>query len=106
MNSRLLTATPLFVALLGGIYFGLFSCGGYAWHETAFAWTLLAGTVAWLALPRIRQQPMRLRILVVLLLPLAFGTAQAAAAPFYPASPDSLGAFVRSFVRAIQYGPC
>lgn len=106
MNSRLLTAMPVCIALLGGIYFGLFSCGGNFGHETAFAWGLFAGMVVWLAVPPIRRQPMWLRILVVLLVPIAFGTAQAAAAPFYPASPDSLGAFVRSFLHTIQYGRC
>jgi len=30
------TALPFAVAILGGIFFGQFSCGGYAWHKTLF----------------------------------------------------------------------
>lgn len=106
MLSRLATSALFLLALLGGIYFGLFSCGGYAWHKTVFAWVLFAATVMWLLLRRTKQQPAVFRILVVLLVPLAFVIAEAASAPFYPAIPDSVGTFVRSLFRALEYGPC
>jgi hypothetical protein len=106
MLSRLATSAPVLLALLGGVYFGLSSCGGYAWHQTVFTWVLFAGTVMWLLLPRTKQQPAGFRILVVLLAPLAFVIAEAAFAPFYPSGPDSVGTFVRSLFRALEYGAC
>lgn len=106
MNRWPFTVVAVDVALLGGAYFGAFSCSGYAWHKEAFAVLLTIVAIAALLVPLHRQRPVQSRLIVLLGIPTAFVTAQAAAAPFYPALPDSLGGFLRAFMLALESGSC
>src|SRR6218665_3381157 len=100
MNRWFLTVVALVVALLGGAYFGAFSCGGYEWHQEALAGVLLAVTAVSVLVPFHRQRPALSRLPALLGVPVMFIIAQAVAAPFYPAAPDSAGGFLRAFLFA------
>lgn len=94
------------LALSGGCYFGLFSCGGDAWHEEAFFCVLVALVVVALMSSREHRRPLLSRLFVLLGVPAVFAIAEAAAAPFYPAAPGSWQEFSRGFLSAFERGPC
>lgn len=94
------------VAVLGGVFFGLFSCGGSAWHKQAFFWLFLAAIGIAALLPIRRKHPVLSRIAVVLGAPTLFITAQAAATPFYPGPPASWSEFLQVFISALERGLC
>lgn len=106
MNRWLSHAAAVLVALLGGVYFGAFSCGGYAWHKDAFLLVLAATVTAALLVPLRRERPVLSRLLVLIAIPVLFVMTQAAATPFTPAAPDSVGDFLRGFVLALERGSC
>lgn len=100
------TACAVSVAVLGGVFLGLFSCGGYAWHKEALFW-LLVGAIAIAALvPLHRKRPVLSRVAVVLGVPALFLTVQAATAPLYPALPASWSEFSRVFMSTLEHSPC
>jgi hypothetical protein len=104
--NRLPLIAALLLAVLGGVYFGLFSCGGYAWHKPAFFVALVATTLAALLVPLQRPRPVASRLGIVVAVGVAFLLTQAIAAPFYPAPPASWGDFMRVFLHTLEQGPC
>jgi hypothetical protein len=94
-------------AILGGVFLGLFSCGGFVWHRQAIIATLVVLTVAALV-TRFSTRGFGLwrSAGFIILVVTCFFLSQATAAPFYPAAPASLSEFWQSFVRTLQYGPC
>lgn len=94
------------VAVLGGVFFGLFSCGGYAWHKEAFFWLLVAVITIAALFPLHRKQPVLSRVAVVLGVPVLFLIVQTATAPFYPAPPASWSEFLQAFISTLERGPC
>jgi len=99
-----LHAIPIAVATLGGVYFGLFSCGGYVWHWTAFCWLLGISCIFTLAAPSALSWPKRVGLFAIVIP--AFFFTEAVAAPFYPTVPSSFGDFLRLFVLTLKQGPC
>ena len=91
------------MAAIGGAYFGLFSCGGYAWHRQAFLGLLAVVCGVTFAVAR---GALWVRVALLLLAGVAYYLAQAALAPFYPGMPESLGAYIRLFLSALEEGPC
>ncbi len=91
---------------VGGVYFGLASCGGYAWHKTAFSWTLTGMAVLTLVMPSGILRTWRRRFCWPVILVLSFTVIQAVAATFYPAAPESPSDFFRVFKQTLIYGPC
>lgn len=100
------TIFAIFVAIFGGIYFGLFSCGGYVWHKQAFLAVLVACTSLALVVPLSRTSPYLTRLGLVFGVVCGFVVSRAMAAPFYPAVPESWSAFFGAFARALVHGPC
>jgi hypothetical protein len=94
---------PIAVAVLGGVFFGLFSCGGYVWHWTAFRWLLGVSCILALAAPSTLSWPRRAG-LIALVIPV-YLIAEALAAPFYPDTPSSVGEFLHRFVQTLETGP-
>ena len=91
------------VGAIGGAYFGLLSCGGYAWHRHVFLGVLavvcgITFTMARGSLP--------IRVALLLLVGVAYFLAQAALAPLYLGIPESFGAYMRQFLRTLEQGPC
>jgi hypothetical protein len=95
------------IAILGGVFLGLFSCGGYVWHKQAIAAAIVLLTLAAL-LARFATRGFALwrSGAFVAIVVGGFFVSEATAAPFYPAPPESLSEFWQSFVRTLQYGPC
>lgn len=100
------TICAIFFAIFGGIYFGLFSCGGNAWHKQAFYAVLAAFTIVALVVPFSRTRPFLTRLGLVVGVESGFVLSQAVAAPFYPSAPESWSAFFRGFAWALEHGPC
>jgi hypothetical protein len=84
--------------------FGLFSCGGYAWHWHAF---LGVGAVMliWAAVTPMKATAWH-RLWPLVTAPVVFVLVQAAAAPFYPDAPQSVSEYGSRFAGAIQHGAC
>jgi hypothetical protein len=107
------TALPFAVAILGGIFFGQFSCGGYVWHKTLFK-IIVCVTIAICLIFRFRSlvrgsnkwQLAGLIILWLILIVASYFITEATAASFYPDSPESLQDFWQRFLNSLQYGPC
>ena len=107
MTIRVLSnALALLVAILGGIFFGLFSCGGYSWHRTAFYAFLGICTATALCFPASPGRPLMARIGLVLLIFLGYFTSRAVAAAFYPSAPGSWSEFFSRFASSWFYGAC
>ena len=94
------------VAVVGGAFFGMFSCGGQRWHLIAFQVVLGALVVTAMAVPLFRDRPKASRAFVLALVVLGYFVAQAAVAPFYPSTPESVTSFGQRFMQVLEYGPC
>lgn len=94
------------IAVLGGVFFGLFSCGGYAWHKEAFFWLLVAAVAIATLFPLQRGLPVLWRVVIVLGVPVLFLAVRAATAPFYPVPPTSWSEFLQVFISTFEHGPC
>ena len=96
----------LILAVAGGLYFGMFACGAYAWHRWAF-WLAFGTTllVAVLAPSRLMKSKLQ-RLAFPVGIAAVFLLVQAATAPFYPTTPTSAAEFVRIFIHTLKYGPC
>jgi uncharacterized membrane protein (UPF0136 family) len=92
--------------LLGALYFGLASCGGYAWHKQAFRGISVALYFAALLLPSSLLPSFKYRLAFAACLPLLYVVLEAALAAFYPGPPDSLSQYKKLFLEAMEYGPC
>jgi hypothetical protein len=94
------------LAVAGGLYFGMSSCGSYSWHASGF-WVVFATTltIATLAPSQLLTSKLR-RIAFLAVVVGTFFVVRAATAPFYPGPPGSMAEFVRLFVHTLDYGPC
>lgn len=96
----------LAIASLGGVFFGLASCGGYIWHGQFFFGLLsVLVLIAVLSPSRLLGSWPR-RLLFPFLVLTTYVLVEATAAPFYPSAPESASEFVRVFKRTIIDGPC
>ena len=102
---KALVVFAFLIAVLGGIWFGVFSCGGYVWHRQLMHWTLGALAVSLLLYPPRLAAPLTRRVLLALGLVGAFFLARALAAPLYPAFPG-FGDYFRQVGLALFTGPC
>ena len=103
----------LIIAIAGGIYFGLFSCGGYEIYHKSF-WVLfyiiLFVTLFIISKNKIRSHSVRSVIYFILLWIIIvhgiYFVSEASAASFYPDSPHSMGEFWKRFTNAFLNNPC
>lgn len=103
---RVSLIAALILAALGGIYFGLFSCGGYAAHRQIVCGLLAVATLIAVILPLQRASPVVSRVGVIAGVAATFIFCEALAAPFYLSQPESLSEFMRVFLSTIGRGPC
>jgi hypothetical protein len=104
-RSRILVLTAFVVAAAGGAYVGLFSCGGYAWHQWLIVLTISALMIgAGLASAAIRRTWVITAILFAVVLA-TYRIFIAVAWPFY-LGPTSVRDFVAEFSHALIFGPC
>ena len=122
MNKRkfqhILLAINAALAVCAGVFFGLFSCGGYAWHKTIYFFLQILASLAWVVFAVIiyretteNQKRIVLTVTTCLLffpcIYLLFYVVLSATAPFYPSSPASFAEWWHGFVSSFQTGsPC
>jgi hypothetical protein len=104
--SKTLNASALLVAVIGGVFFGLSSCGGYAWHKRAFFCALAALTLAALWFPVSVSRPLVARAGLIVVVCLGFFVVEAIAGAFYPGPPNSWSQFWAEFRLNLAHGPC
>ena len=92
--------------LLGAVYFGLASCGGYLWHKQAFRVICVGLYLAALLLPSSWLPTLKLKLAFAVLLPLLFVALESGVAPFYPGPPNSLSEYTAIFIQSVKFGPC
>jgi hypothetical protein len=98
--------TSVLIAGVGGVFFGLSSCGGVRWHGQAFLILATALTLIAMAIPSTFLTSWARRVLFVLLIIGAYQLTLALTAPFYPSTPGSLLEYARLVVGSVMYGPC
>lgn len=96
----------LLVAILGGVFFGLYSCGGYYWHIQAYWITALLFVIGSIALKNQLLNTLTSKLLFPIIYLALFLVSQSAAATFYPSTPESFSEFIRNFLITVEYGPC
>lgn len=90
----------------GGVFFGLFYCGGYIWHKQAHMFLMVIVSVLILVVPPKFLGAIWKRISYIAISVILFILVRAASSAFYPVSPGSVGEFLKSFIWGVQYGPC
>lgn len=96
---------PYLLAVIGGIFLGQFSCGGYVWHKQAIEMVLVFVTLAVVLIP-MRNSPPSLRVAFIIGAAIVFILANAISAAFYPAAPESWGEFIKLFAINLESGAC
>jgi len=93
------------LAVAGGIFLGLFSCGGYVWHQQLFAALFATSLLGSLLLPpdALKRWPRRAVVVATLA---AFVVIRAVASAFYPGTPRSIGVFVRAVLAGFWNPGC
>jgi hypothetical protein len=94
------------VAIAGGLFIGLASCGGYVWYgQLVFALTAFPAVIAFVLPGKLLSSWAR-RLAFPMVLLLTFVLVEAMAAPFYPAAPDSVDQFLWGFKRRLLGDSC
>ena len=93
------------IACFGGIWFGLFSCGGYAWHTQLMCWLLASLAAIIVALSPWTWSATWRRLVLAIGLFVVFYLSQAMTAPFYLGA-DSLQDYVQQVWTTLASGPC
>src|SRR3990167_1098819 len=96
----------LILAVLGGIFFGLYSCGGYYWHIQVYWITALLFVISSIALKNQFLKTLTSKLLFQIIYLALFLASQSVAATFYPSAPESFSEFIRNFLITVEYGPC
>jgi hypothetical protein len=99
-------AATVAVALVGGLFLGFFSCGGYAWHRSAINWVLATVTIAACLIPCWGNHSLARRVAFLLGVACLFVITQAVAAQFYPGPPNSFAAFLAGVWRDLMQYAC
>ncbi|MFG6459267.1 hypothetical protein [Roseateles sp. BYS96W] len=104
--SNVLPWSAVAVVLFGAIWFGLMSCGGYAWHKTMFYGVAFAVVGAALLLPSNSLNSLRRKAVFFCALVCGYYVVEAAAAPFYLSLPGSATEYFGLFRISLERGPC
>jgi len=96
----------LIFAVGGGIYFGLFSCGGYVWHKKMFVLFFSAALLSLFIWPHPKLSKMSIRSSCVACNVILYFVMQSASSAFYPAAPKSWNEFIDIFIFKLLNGSC
>ncbi len=102
---RALVTTAFLVAVLGGIWRGIASCGGYVWHDQAMYAALALASLSLVVFAPSQGPSFLRRALLIVALIGTFFAVRALSAPFYPALPGFRDYF-RLVGVALSTGPC
>lgn len=97
--------TAIFVSL-GGVYFGLFSCGSYIWHSQLFYVVVTVLLLATLTYPANFIDNWYKKLIFLILLAAIYFVFEASSGAFYPTPANSLVEFVQLFWQGLVYGQC
>jgi hypothetical protein len=101
-----LVLLTLTLAVLGGVFFGLFSCGGYIWHIQVYWAIALIFILGSMILKNKILNSMLSKILFPIFYLALFFISQSVAATFYPSAPENLSEFISNLFISLEYGPC
>ena len=102
----ILPTLALVAAVFGGIFLGLFSCGGTIWHRQLIYFLLSATVALALFVPPNWLATRGRRVLFAVAMGSLFILVRSVSSTFYPASPNSVGEFATSFIRALWSSLC
>jgi len=97
--------TVIFICI-SGVFFGLFSCGGYIWHSQLFYVVVTVLLLITLAYPASFIDKWYKKLVFIFLLPVIYLVFEASSGAFYPSSPNSFIEFMQLFWRGLVYGVC
>lgn len=92
--------------MTGGVFFGLFSCGGYIWYGQVF-WATFIGVLmlsAFFAPPSLTTLIRKAAFCFFVVS--GFFLTEAIASAFHPAAPKTVKEFFRALWLGLVYGPC
>jgi hypothetical protein len=104
-TSRKFAVMAFVVAAFGGAYIGLFSCGGYVWHEWMVLLGMAALTIVAIALSAPGTRFWATALVLSLGVILTYRVSIAIAWPFY-LGPTSVHDYFSEFSHALFFGPC
>jgi len=103
-NAGVRVATGIVFA--GAAFFGVASCGGREWHGDLFRVVATVAVIGAVVLPSRLLSSISRKVAFVLGIAVGFQIVQAATAPFYPATPESLQGYITVFLQSLEFGPC
>lgn len=103
---RVLFWILLAVTILGGVYLGLFACGGFLWHRMLIERVCMGSAAASFLLPPVFLKQWYRRILLLPAIYLLFNAVQCFTNCFYPSPPSSLRELIHDFILHWQTGLC
>ena len=103
---KLAPISVIILAVVGGIFFGLFSCGGYLWHHQVFYALFVTALVVALLFPPKSLKNWKRKSSFIFVSIAGFILVRAIASAFYPAAPESIEELIHSIWLGILYGPC
>ncbi|MBP9737405.1 MAG: hypothetical protein KBD82_17380 [Rhodoferax sp.] len=104
--SNVLVWVTIGVALVGAVYFGIASCGGYASHKEFFRWFVAVAAVVALIAPSRMLGSLGRKVVFPVALFSGYLIIESAVAPFYPGPPQSFVEYGDLFMQALRFGPC
>jgi len=102
---KAIVAAAFLVAVLGGVWRGVASCGGYVWHSQAMFAALAVAALSVVLVAPTHAPSLPRRVLLAIAIIGTFFTVRALSAPFYPGFPG-FGEYVRQVGVALSTGPC
>ncbi len=105
-KSNIAPITTVIFICISGVFFGLFSCGGYIWHSQLFYVVAIVLLLITLAYPANFINKWYKKLSLIFLLPVIYLLFQASSGAFYPSSPNSLIEFMQLFWQGLLYGVC
>ena len=104
--SKVFLVLSILLAIIGGVFSGLFACGGYRWHSQLFTVVFGLSLLALFIFPPVKREGRAARVIIVAAAIALFFVVRAGASAFYPAAPGSWGEFFERFYLGLLYGPC
>jgi len=102
---KTLVTAAFLVAVLGGVWRGVASCGGYVWHSQAMLAALAFAVLSVVLLAPNQGPSFQRRAFLAVAVIGTFFAVRALSAPFYPAFPG-FGDYFRQVGIALSTGPC
>jgi hypothetical protein len=93
-------------SVIGGVYWGLFSCGAYVWHFRLYIGIAVAFTGLAIFLPSRRGRSLIRAVALPVVVVAGFAISEALVSPFYAGSPDTLSEYGRLVLLTLRTGPC